>query len=87
MRSETLLPSQLSCILDDTDLMCGWGPASLVFHGRARCLLSGLGKAFSCQVMPTVGCRHGVKPCSWCEGRAGDTQKAGGMSLSILRML
>lgn len=47
-------------------------------------LLSGLGKAFSCQVMTTVGCKHGVNSCSWAEGRAGDAQKAGGMSLSIL---
>lgn len=22
-------------------------------------------------MMPTVGCKHGVNSCSWCEGRAG----------------
>lgn len=63
VQHETLLPSQLRCILSDTDLVSGWGPASLVFHGRAGWPLSGPGKTISCWVMVTVGCKHMVDSC------------------------
>lgn len=86
VQHEMLLPSQLRCILSDTDLVSGWGPASLVFRGRARWPLSGPGKTISCWVMPTVGCKRAVDSSLWCQGRAGNAQKAGGMSLPILRM-
>lgn len=62
-----LLPSQLRCILSNTDLVSGLGPPSLVFCGRAGWLLSGPGKTVSCQVMPWQGVSmrlmpaHGVK--------------------------